>query len=273
MKTAILITVHNRVEKTLSALRCLQGQAMPPDREWVVYLTDDGSTDSTAEAVSAAFPEIRILSGDGNLFWCRGMIRAWEAALADGGFDDYLWLNDDTDLLDRALLSLYGCAGRHPGSIIVGPTCSRSGMGTTYGGRNRKGHVDPEGQDRSLMTFDGNIVLVPHSVVERIGILDRRFSHAMGDTEYGMRAGKMGVAIWQVPEYAGYCELHEKLSDWCNPEVPLRKRLKALYSPLGCPPDEYFIYDRYNGLLTAAFHYCTIHLRAVFPGLWRNVRP
>ena len=270
MKTAVLITVHNRVEKTLSCLRCLKGQPLPEGRELDVFLTDDGSTDGTADAVRASFPEVNILSGDGNLFWCRGMIRAWEAAIEQGGYQDYLWLNDDTDLVDGALLSLFSCADRHPGSIVVGPTCSRSGSGMTYGGRNRKGHVVPDGQDLPLETFDGNIVLVPHTVVEKIGILDNRFSHAMGDSEYGARAVDRGVQIWQMPEYAGYCELHEKKADWCNPEVPLLRRLKALYSPLGCPPNEFFIYDRYHGLLTAAFHFCTIHIRTIFPGLWRN---
>ena len=93
-----------------------------------VFLTDDGSTDGTSQALSSRswdFP-IRVLPADGTLYWNGGMINSWKAALAEGGFDGFLLLNNDTivlpefwqDLLQADDLSLrrYGKKGIYVGS-------------------------------------------------------------------------------------------------------------------------------------------------------------
>ena len=259
---AVLMTVHDRREKTLRCLELLHAQKVPVD----VYLTDDGCTDGTPDAVRARFPGVHVIPGDGSLFWCRGMRRAWEAALG-GNYDVFLWLNDDTYLFPDAMKVLQETAGRHPGCIVVGMTCSAQTGAFTYGGRlaRRMEHVMGE---RPLDTFDGNIVWVPASVSQQIGLLDGRFSHAMGDTEYGFRASAKGIGIWQTPEFLGTCEEHDRPSAWCDPDIPLRKRWRMLRSPLGCPPEEYFVVDRYRGLGTAIRHYLSIHFRVLFPALW-----
>ena len=97
---AALMTCHNRKKKTLRCLTALQeGWEKTGERPSVsVFLTDDGCTDGTSDAIRAQsfhFP-VHILPGSGDLFWNGGMINSWKAALAEGGFDGYLWLNDDT---------------------------------------------------------------------------------------------------------------------------------------------------------------------------------
>ena len=77
---AILLTVHNRRENTLRCLQCVNAQLPVSGVEADIYMTDDGCTDGTAETVSKRFPEVRIIKGDGGLYWNRGMIAAWEAA-------------------------------------------------------------------------------------------------------------------------------------------------------------------------------------------------
>ncbi|MBR1706871.1 MAG: glycosyltransferase family 2 protein [Bacteroidales bacterium] len=272
-RIAVLMTVHNRREKTLSCLERLFGQKMPTDVCMEVFMTDDGCTDGTAEAVAERFPQVHIVSGDGTLFWCRGMVKAWQAALQEGAYDVFLWLNDDTLLMADALMRLRASSARHPGCIIVGPTCSAETGILTYGGRSGKGHVEPGKEEMQVDTFDGNIVWVPEGVFQSIGMLDNRFSHAMGDTEYGLRARRAGISKWQLAGFAGYCEEHGWLADWCNPEVPFRQRWKALRTPLGCPPEEFFICDRYHGYPVAVLHYITIHLRVLFPRWWSGHRP
>ena len=59
-------------------------------------MTDDGCTDGTIEAVRDKFHDVRIVKGDGSLFWNRGMLKAWEAASTEKSYDYYIWLNDDT---------------------------------------------------------------------------------------------------------------------------------------------------------------------------------
>lgn len=77
---AVLLTVHNRKEKTLRCLQNLFKQEIPADYLIDVYLTDDGCTDGTPEAIRAQYPQVHIIKGNGNLFWNRGMYTAWEAA-------------------------------------------------------------------------------------------------------------------------------------------------------------------------------------------------
>jgi len=122
---------------------------------------------------------------------------------------------------------------------------------------------------KPVTTFEGNVVWVPEKVRSRIGILDYHFSHSMGDTEYGLRADRNGIAACQAPSFCGTCELHLRMPVWSDPERPLSQRLKALRSPLGCPPSEHFYLQRkYYGLPVAAFHYVTLYMKTYFPRLW-----
>jgi GT2 family glycosyltransferase len=88
MRIAVLMTCHNRREKTLGCLRALFVNDLPHDTSLHVILVDGGSTDNTAEFVRTEFPQVDILLGDGNLFWNRGMQRAFARAMV-ARFDGY----------------------------------------------------------------------------------------------------------------------------------------------------------------------------------------
>lgn len=77
---AVLLTVHNRKTKTLKCLQQLYTQIPIKGYQVDVYLTDDGCTDGTPEAISQEFPQVHIIHGDGKLFWNRGMYTAWQEA-------------------------------------------------------------------------------------------------------------------------------------------------------------------------------------------------
>jgi len=104
-RIAVLITCHNRKPKTLACLTALFNQTPPSSATTDVYLVDDGSTDGTAEEVHQAYPQVKILQGDGSLFWNGGMRKAFSEALKYD-YDYYLWLNDDTILYPEAIASL-----------------------------------------------------------------------------------------------------------------------------------------------------------------------
>ena len=63
------------------------------------------AADGTAEAVTQHHPDVRLLRGDGHLYWNGGMRRALDQAMA-GDYDYYLWTNDDTTLVDNGVLAL-----------------------------------------------------------------------------------------------------------------------------------------------------------------------
>lgn len=271
-KIAVLITCHNRKEKTLNCLEKLFMQE-GIDREFnlKVYLVDDGSTDGTAEAVFEKFTGINIIKGNGELYWNRGMHLAWSVALKEA-HDYYFWLNDDTMLFAGCLSELLrGANETNDQAIIVGTTRSVNGGGT-YGGRTKKKElILPDGHLQLCEYFNGNCVLIPAYVCNIVGNLDHHFPHALGDFDYGRRAAKKGIKSYVSYEYVGLCEKHETLSKWCSPSVKLADRIKAINSPLGVNPVKYFRYDfRHNGLFSAVLHFITIHIRLLFPGLWES---
>lgn len=278
-RVAVLLTVFNRRESTLRCLRQLRGLTPVAGHTLEIFLTDDGCTDGTAEAVSTNFPDVHIVKGDGNLFWNRGMHAAWEAAVAYAPYDFYLWLNDDTFVYPNLLATLINAAKQtREQAIIVAPTCATNNHKLlTYGGRTNdsKQIAEPKGKLTPVDYFNGNIVLVPKAVYEKVGNLDPSFRHSKGDFDYGCRAKKLGFAIFQTGQVLGACDLHPSLDAWCNPEVPLAKRWHALHKPNGMPPRETFYFElRHTGLLTASFHFLTVHLRCLCPHLWakRNKR-
>ena len=65
---AVLMTCHNRKDKTLASIDSLFQQKMPADFRLEVYLVDDASTDGTAEAVTQKYPEVKVVEGNGSLF-------------------------------------------------------------------------------------------------------------------------------------------------------------------------------------------------------------
>lgn len=89
---AVLLTVFNRCEKTISCLKNLYAQKLPKNVSFDVWLTDDNCTDDTPLVIAKEYPKVHILTSEGGLFWNRGMINAWEAAAKYKDYDAYLWL-------------------------------------------------------------------------------------------------------------------------------------------------------------------------------------
>ena len=219
-RTAVLITCHNRKPKTLACLAALFNQALSPEVTIEVYLVDDSSTDGTAEEVQQAYPQVKILQGDGNLFWNGGMRKAFAEALKQD-YDYYLWLNDDTVLYPEALSTLlatshYLVEQGDIHSIVVGSTQDPENGALTYGGvvQEYRWHplrfrlVQPNETAQRCDTMNGNFVLIPRKVAQLVGNLAPELIHYVADYDYGLRAKNQGCTVWVAPGYAGTCPLN-----------------------------------------------------------------
>ncbi|MCR8667201.1 glycosyltransferase family 2 protein [Aestuariibaculum sp. M13] len=266
---SVLITSFNRKSKTIKCLEKLFSQN-EGDFNLKVFLVDDGSSDGTSEAIREKYPQVIILQGDGNLYWNRGMYKAWAEASKEGA-DCYLWLNDDTFLYEDAINNMLKALDIvEKESIIIGTTCSISNKElTTYGCRDDKKVIQNDGVMRECKTFNGNCVLVPSSVYSKLGNLDYKFRHSFGDIEYGMRADKYGIKAFNVSNHIGTCELHDSLKSCFSPKVSINNRFKHFYSPLGMNPFEFFyLNNKYKGFFAALKVFITTHVRVLFPHLW-----
>lgn len=265
---AVILTVHNRKDKTLNCLKSLHQNLHEENLE--IFLTDDGCTDGTKEAVLKEFPSIKIIEGDGSLFWNRGMIAAWKAATQINP-DYYLWLNDDTILFNNAIKELTDTSKLYDdNNIIVGQTCDTIDKTLiTYGGRSKKRKHPLIKNDTNKPikcdTFNGNIVLIPKNIYERIGMLDPFFHHSFGDIEYGLRALKAGISSYIAPGYLGECSRNNPIPIFQRKGKKLKERIKLLYSPLGHNPiEEFYITQKYYSLLQAIAIYIKLHINLFF---------
>lgn len=268
---AVIMTCHNRRDTTLRCLRQLDSQALPHSCRIRTYLVDDGSTDGTAEAVAVEHPEVSVVPGTGNLYWTGGMLLADAAAMADDP-DYLLWLNDDVELADGAIASLIDTA-RNLGdkSIVVGATVDPDSGAATYGGYRRFGRpldlqlVEPNGELQRVDTMNGNVVLVPRMVRERVGALDGRFQHNMSDMDYGFRAVRAGFDIVVAPETVGACRKNTSKGKWGDPTVPLQERIRAVRSFKGLPPGQWLRFTvRHTGWWWPRY-FVSPYARALWP--------
>ena len=269
---AVLLTSHNRKEKTIECLKALYQCILPINFVFTVFMVDDGSSDGTSIAVASAFKKVNIIQGNGNLYWNRGMHLAWKTAAASQDFDYYLWLNDDTNLMYNGIIELFEIVKTAPSPIIVCGAICNDRFFFSYGLRLKNGNpILPTNFEQKGMFINGNCVLVPRDIYNQVGNLDAIFPHAIGDYDYGLRAIKNGFEILTTKSYVGICNQNELLPIWCYPKTPLNKRIKNLYSPLGnSHPYYFFIFEkRHFNILLAIKHFLSIHLRVLVPSLWK----
>ena len=270
---AILMTVFNRRETTLRCLWQVAGQEYDKTRYGIdIYLTDDGCTDGTSEAVSKEFPIVHIIKGDGTLFWNRGMCTAWKAACSVADYDYYLWLNDDTFIYEDTIARLLETSKKHNDkAIIVGSTSAVGDIQKiTYGGWIKGKLLTDVTEEQKCQTLNGNIVLIPKSVYAILGSNNPIYRHSLGDMDYGLRAWKAGVEVWIAKGVLGECNSHERPAVWKDYTQPFGKRWRNFFSPLGNNPFEYFRFRRRNyGLLAALTTFCSNFIHFLFPRFWK----
>ncbi len=249
-KIAVLITCHNRREKTIDCLKSLFKTNLPEEFSLDVFLVDDGSTYGTSEAVKNIFPTVNIIQGTGNLYWNQGMRLAWKTASKQKEFDFYLWLNDDTILDKGALIELLECNNdalkKDMKPAIISGACriSDDTIEFSYGGRNEVGPIIPNGSIQKCKYINGNAVLVPNEIYQALGNLSPDYTHGMGDFDYGLTANRAGFYCYTSRGYIAVCEINEGVPGWCNPKVSFKKRWKLLHSPKGLNIKEYILFRR-----------------------------
>ncbi|MBD1908906.1 glycosyltransferase family 2 protein [Funiculus sociatus GB2-A5] len=263
---AILITCYNRKPKTLASLEALFNQVLPADFELCVYLVDDGSTDGTTEAVSHTYPQVKIIEGNGNLFWNGGMRMAFSEAIKHN-HNYHLWLNDDTLIYPDALSKMLATSQRlaeqgYAPVIVTGATRDPETNTVSYGGveRNTWWHpfkfrwLEPGEEPTRCDTMHGNCVLIPREIYQTIGNLDPDFRHYAGDFDYGLRAKQKGYTVWLAPGYIGTCSGNPLYANWMDSNLPIRERWQKAEQPKNFTFKERQLFaQRHAGILWPIF--------------------
>lgn len=256
-KIAAIATVHNRKEKTLRSVNTLLESAKYAGRKIDFYIVDDGSTDGTRRALSERFPEVKVIQGDGNLFWNRGM-RLGISVAKQFGYDFYILFNDDVVFYQCALKILFTQLDSEDESlkigredVIVGAVADPVTGITAYGGKSHNSWwhplrfetVIPDGSFKICDTLNMNCALVPEKVLAELENLDKKFTHAGGDFDFGLRAVQKGFRILSTPDHIGECERNYRNKNSVN---SLRGYIE-LFSTKQEPIRERLVYYRRHG--------------------------
>lgn len=295
MNIAVIITCFNRKEKTV---KCIEQLLKVKDRynsyaedkvDLTVYLTDDGCTDGTAEAVRALckHEELHIIQGDGQCFWAGGMRMAWREALKmKEHWHFYLLMNDDTLVMDNVFDELivanaFSLAHFKEEGIYSGVTCSESDSNViTYGGdvyndvtRTTTRRIQPQGKPLHADIVNANILFVSASVVEKIGIFPDCYTHACADNDYGMMANRNKIPVLVTARACGRCDNdHRSEEEECLRMVgmTLAERRKYVSNPLHSDKD-YLAFIKRNIPKKYYISVLMRKLRLYFPSLYYKV--
>jgi GT2 family glycosyltransferase len=277
-RIAVIVSCFNRKATTLAGLESLFNQKHVEHLNITVFLVDDGSTDGTAAAVAERFPAVRILHGDGSLWWVGAMRKAFATAMAEGE-DGYIWWNDDTLLMDDALSRLVDCAiAVEPElgpAIIVGTTRDPDTGERTFGGAHKRksgfligftpAYPDPDKPVR-IDTMNGNFTLIPSAIANTVGNMEPKFLHRLADFDYGQRAVKAGFPVILAPGYFAWCKKNSLANTFKDGTIPLSARWKNLMSPRGSDPREWLLYTKRHYGWLWPLYFISPYVKVLFTG-------
>jgi len=211
----IVIPVFDRWRYTRECLESLRAQTTQDFRTVVV---DDGSTDETAAALARDYPEVLVVTGDGNLFWTAGVNMGIRHALALGA-DRVMTLNNDVVAAPDFVAQMLAAAAQHPTAVLGALEFDANSGEAIYGGERldfrtntRHDLLDeiPAGQRTGLhpVTYlPGRGLLIPRAVTDKIGLFDeKRLPHYLADFDYTSVARRAGFPV--------YCNYDAKLSTY-----------------------------------------------------------
>jgi GT2 family glycosyltransferase len=212
---SILIACHNRAFHTERVLRQISSFATDYFQVEIIVV-NDGSSDSTAEKVEKFrlsqehLIPVKVIEGSGNWYWSKSMAIAEANVSVDSSA--VLWLNDDVDLATDSFSRLLDCIELNPNSILVGQCFDHIRGVPSFGGFKNESknplkllRVTADQAPIKIDTFCGNFVYIPKLIRSKVGSIDGKFQHGLGDLDYGYRVKKMGLTSLSIPGFVGMC--------------------------------------------------------------------
>jgi GT2 family glycosyltransferase len=89
-----------------------------------------------------------------------------------------------------------------------------------------------------------NCFLINNEIVMKVGLIDSRYEHAMGDFDYSFRMRRSGYTIILAKEYVGYCENNGIHNTYKDKQLGRKKRLKKLFSANGLPVKSWYYFTK-----------------------------
>jgi len=201
----VVIPVFNRRHYTRDCLLSLRAQTR---NDFRVVVVDDGSTDGTDRMLAEEFPEVEVVSGDGNLFWTAGVNAGLRRALALGA-TRLMTMNNDVLALPDFIEQMLAAAEQNPTAVLGAFELDATTGQPLYGGERLDWHTNtrhdlltelPAAERFGLQPvtyLPGRGLLIPLSVIKAIGLFDeKRLPHYLADFDYTSLARRHGFPVF-----------------------------------------------------------------------------
>ena len=185
-------------------------QTQKPDK---IVIVDDGSTDGTSSFLKDYYPSIKIINGDGNLWWTKSLFFAINEVLKTARNSDFvLTINNDCSFSKEYFKTIYQTGVANPQSIIGSLILDTNDRNKIWDAgirinwqklifqnipykyldqipSNKKNHNQSD-------TLSTKGTLFPVAVFKQIGNFNyKRLPHYHSDYEYNCRAKKHGFNL------------------------------------------------------------------------------
>lgn len=205
-KVFVVIPIHNRKEETLKCLRSLGSQSYS-NLEMIVV--DDGSVDGSFDAITEAFPFVRLIRGSGDLWWAGATNVGVRAALVNANDNDFvLTLNNDLTVGADYVSQLVRCAKSQTEPAIVGSTAvdSADPSHVLFCGIKKNWVTGTTGAVDCNRPLNGNAfesdmlpgrgTLIPVTAFKKVGFFDDEvFPQYLADYDFSIRALNEGYRL------------------------------------------------------------------------------
>ncbi len=201
----IVIPVFNRKHFTKECLLSLQRGT---NQHYKVIVVDDGSTDGTADMLREEFPQVEVLTSEGNLFWTASVNMGIRHAL-QAGADYVMTLNNDLEVAPNFIQNTYKWMEKKPDAVIGALEMDANTREPAFGGEvvdfktNTVRHLLQELPKEKqvglhkVSQLPGRGLLIPRAVFEKVGLFDQeRFPHYVADYDFTHTALRNGFELY-----------------------------------------------------------------------------
>lgn len=263
-----IFTCHNRKKKTLECIKSLLNSNKKIIIDFIIV--DDNSCDGTYEALKD-MQEVTVLRGDGNLYYSGGMRMGMSYAKENFkafSYDFCLLINDDVRFFDSTIERLIGFTDTS-NQISVGAVCDIEKR-LSYGGVIKTSRYKPSfsivmsksGEKVYCDTFNANCVLIPFAIFLEMENIDKKYTHSLGDYDYGLKMSQNGYKIVVSDFFVGQCDDNAREGTWLDVSLSRRKRMTLKETPKGLPTLEWYYFVRKNyGYISAIYSFITSYLK------------
>lgn len=179
-----------------------------------IVVVVDGSTDGTIDMLKNEFPYVHIVCGDGNWWYTKCMNEGFKYAIKNSHPDFILSLNDDIELPDNYLLSIYNAYEKLDKESIIGSISLTYELPhrVTFSGIKKinkvflnlsRYHDNFQEVDVNSLSgtypsevLPGRGMFIPIAIAKKLNFLDETFPQYHSDFDFCLRAREQGIKIY-----------------------------------------------------------------------------